>query len=182
LPFSLLLFASAGMGATPFADGLSTTAFPSNTGGGSIEVLESTAPLLFTRKEYRTDSGGIGRYRGGLGQLVEVQNLSDTPIRVTLVGDRERHPALGILGGGPGEVAAVTFEDGKRVSLKSSSTLAAGASVLLAFAGGGGYGSARDRDASAIARDIQQGLISPGAANRDYGTRAGASLQAQPKP
>ena len=60
-PFALLLFASAGLGASARHDGLPTTAFPTNSGSGSIEALESSAPLLITRKEFRADSGG-GRH------------------------------------------------------------------------------------------------------------------------
>jgi N-methylhydantoinase B len=49
-PYSLLLFASAGMGACAHHDGLSTTAFPTNSGSGSIEALEASAPLIFRKK------------------------------------------------------------------------------------------------------------------------------------
>src|SRR4029079_18718176 len=100
--FGLVLFASGGMGASSRVDGLSTTAFPTNSGSGSIEALEIDAPLLFTKKEFRADSGGPGRHRGGLGQEIGIQNMSDTPARLALWGDRERHPAQGMAGGGPG--------------------------------------------------------------------------------
>lgn len=171
-PFALVLFASAGMGATPLADGLPTTAFPSNTGGASVEVLESQAPLLFAKKEYREDSGGAGRHRGGLGQDIEIQNISGCPIKAVLLGDREFHPAMGVRGGKPGAVARVVFEHGPTPSLKSVTPLPAGAKLTLSFAGGGGYGVPQERDHAAIASDIAEGYITYEGAVRDYGVDA----------
>jgi N-methylhydantoinase B len=178
-PFALVLFASAGMGATPHADGLSTTAFPSNTGGASVEVLESEAPLLFTKKEYRADSGGAGRHRGGLGQDIEVQNISKTPIRTVLVGDRERHPAMGVMGGRAGAVAQVVFDHGPRPSLKSVTPLPPGAKVTVSFAGGGGYGPPEQRDCAAIAADLQKGYATDEGVVRDYGVDAATRVTAK---
>jgi N-methylhydantoinase B len=168
-PFGLVLFASAGMGATPHADGLSTTAFPSNTGGASVEVLESEAPLLFSRKEYRPDSGGPGCHRGGLGQDIEVQNISSSAIRTVLVGDREQHPAMGVMGGKAGALARVVFDHGPSPSLKSVTPLPPGAKVTLSFAGGGGYGPPEKRDHEAIAADLTEGYVTYEGAVRDYG-------------
>jgi N-methylhydantoinase B len=171
-PFALLLFASAGMGATSHSDGLSTTAFPSNTGGASVEVLESEAPLLFAKKEYRADSGGAGRHRGGLGQDIEVQNISSSAIKTVLVGDREQHPAMGVMGGKAGAVARVAFDHGPRPSLKSVTPLPPGAKVTLSFAGGGGYGPPEERDYAAIASDLAEGYMTYEGAVRDYGADA----------
>jgi N-methylhydantoinase B len=177
--FALVLFASAGMGATPHADGLSTTAFPSNTGGGSVEVLESDAPLLFTKKEYRADSGGAGRHRGGLGQDIEVQNITNTAIKVVLLGDRERHPAMGVMGGRPGAVAQVIFDHGSKSSLKSVTIMPPGATVTLSFAGGGGYGPPEQRDGAAIAADLAEGYVTTQGVVRDYGADAAVRATAK---
>jgi N-methylhydantoinase B len=176
--FALILFASAGMGATAVADGLATTAFPTNSGSGSLEVLESTAPLLFVKKQFRVDSGGAGRHRGGLGQEIEVQNLAQAPIKVVLLGDRERHPAMGVLGGCPGEVARATFSHGPKPSLKSVTPLPPLASVALSFAGGGGFGLPEQRSHCAIAADLARGLVTFDAAVRDYGEDAARRAQA----
>jgi N-methylhydantoinase B len=168
-PFALILFASAGMGASARNDGLSTTAFPSNSGNGSIEALEAVAPLLFTKKEYRVDSGGAGRHRGGLGQDVQVENIAGRPLRVALLGDRERHPALGVLGGRPGASARAAFDHGVAPTLKSINPMPPGGRLTLSFAGGGGYGPPALRERTAIAGDIDAGLVTPEAAMRDYG-------------
>jgi N-methylhydantoinase B len=168
-PFALILFACAGMGASARNDGLSTTAFPSNSGSGSIEALEAVAPLLFTKKEYRIDSGGAGRQRGGLGQDIQVENISGRPIRVVLVGDRESHPALGVMGGQAGAPARAAFDHGATPTLKSVTAMPAGGRVTLSFAGGGGYGPPTQRERSAITADIDAGFVSTEAAGRDYG-------------
>ncbi|MGP4029369.1 hydantoinase B/oxoprolinase family protein [Actinomadura sp. 3N407] len=152
-PFSLMLFANAGMGASLESDGLSTTAFPTNSGNGGIEALEAASPLRFLRKELRAGSGGRGRRRGGLGQDVEVRNPTGRPVQMVLLGDRERHPALGLAGGGPGAAARVVLDSGERVPLKSISRLAPGASVVISFAGGGGFGPADEREPALVAAD-----------------------------
>jgi N-methylhydantoinase B len=172
--FGLILFASGGMGASSRDDGLSTTAFPTNSGSGSIEALEISAPLLFTRKELRVDSGGPGRRRGGLGQEIEVQNASPTAVRLMLLGDREHNPPLGIMGGLAGGGASAQFDGGATPALKSTSTVPPGAVVRLAFAGGGGYGHPKDREREAIDRDLAEGLITAESAVRDYGLEAQA--------
>ncbi|WP_282083066.1 hydantoinase B/oxoprolinase family protein [Streptomyces tendae] len=145
-PFGLMLFANAGMGASRASDGLSTTAFPTNSGVGGIEALEVSSPLRFVRKELRAGSGGSGRRRGGLGQVIEVHNPTRRPVQMVLLGDREHHPALGLAGGGPGAPARAVLSTGERVSLKSISELAPGASVVISFAGGGGFGDPQERE------------------------------------
>jgi N-methylhydantoinase B len=162
-PFAMMLFASAGMGASASADGLSTTAFPTNSGSGSIEALEASAPLLVTRKEFRAGSGGTGKFRGGLGQDIEVRNTTGWPVRMALLGDREEHPALGVQGGGPGAAASAVLDDGSRVPLKSITVLPPGAGVVVSFPGGGGYGDPAERDPELQARDLRLGYVVGGA-------------------
>ncbi|MFI6854182.1 hydantoinase B/oxoprolinase family protein [Streptomyces sp. NPDC050416] len=160
-PFSLMLFANAGMGASKESDGLSTTAFPTNSGGGSIEVLEAASPLHFLRKELRAGSGGRGRRRGGLGQTIEVRNPTSRPVQMVLLGDRERHPALGLAGGEPGATAQVVLDSGERVPLKSISQLAPGSSVVISFPGGGGFGRPEEREPELLIADETAGYTVP---------------------
>lgn len=158
-PFAQMLFANAGMGASKEKDGLSTTAFPTNSGSGSIEALEAAAPLRFVRKELRAGSGGRGRRRGGLGQDIEVHNPTRHPVQLVLLGDRERHPALGLDGGEPGATAQVVLGTGERVPLKSISQLAPGASVVISFPGGGGFGAPEDREPELVRADELGGYV-----------------------
>ncbi|MER5218134.1 hydantoinase B/oxoprolinase family protein [Streptomyces sp. NPDC002838] len=152
-PFSLMLFANAGMGASKETDGLSTTAFPTNSGSGSIEALEAASPLRFLRKELRAGSGGRGRRRGGLGQDIEVRNPTSRPVQMVLLGDREQHPALGLAGGEPGATAQTVLDSGERVPLKSVSQLPPGSSVVISFAGGGGFGKPEEREPEFLVAD-----------------------------
>jgi N-methylhydantoinase B len=158
--FGQILFASGGMGASAHQDGLSTTAFPTNSGAGSIEAVEATVPLLVTKKEYRQDSGGPGQFRGGLGQECVVQNLAKRPIVMGMLGDRESHPALGLHGGLPGAVAQMLLPDGSAAGLKSQTTLKPGERAVIRFAGGGGFGDPQKRAADAVSADVADGFVS----------------------
>ena len=175
--FSQMLFASAGMGASPLRDGLSTTAFPTNSGAGSVEAMEAITPLVFTKKEYRVDSGGAGRSRGGLGQNISIANITDRPMHLFLLADRADHPAQGILGGGPGAAAVVTTSSGKSLALKSKNVPAPGEAVTLSFPGGGGYGAPAQRLPEAIAKDIELGFVTEEAVRRDYAPGATRRLE-----
>lgn len=168
-PFSQVLFASGGMGATPVKDGLSTTAFPTNVGAGSIEAYESVAPLLVWKKQFLTDSGGAGKYRGGLGQEVEIELRTADAARLSLLSDRHDHPASGMLGGLSGAPSLIVFEDGTKPHPKSRSIVQSGRRVLLHYAGGGGYGDPKTRDRDAVQADIADGYISQAAARQLYG-------------
>lgn len=158
--FGQILFASGGMGASARQDGLSTTAFPTNSGAGSIEALEAAAPLLMIKKAYRQDSGGPGEFRGGLGQECVVQNLALRPVMMGMLGDRESHPALGLHGGRPGATAGVVLPDGSAASLKSQTTLKPGDRAVIRFAGGGGFGDPLRRAVAAIEADVANGFVS----------------------
>jgi len=168
--FSQILFASGGMGACPTKDGLSTTAFPTNAGAGSIEAFESISPLIVWRKEYRVDSGGAGKYRGGLGQECEIENRSDVPLQLSLLSDRWHHPAMGVLGGSPGATSAISFSDGTIPHQKSRTQIAPGMRLNMRFAGGGGYGAPGKRDPDQLEDDIKNGYVSSDAARQDYGS------------
>jgi N-methylhydantoinase B len=167
--FSQILFASGGMGASPHRDGLPTTAFPTNAGAGSIEAFESVAPLVVWKKELRPDSGGPGRFRGGLGQEAEIEVRSPGPLRLSLLSDRREHPASGILGGASGAPAEITISDGTRPHPKSRTMIAPGARLVMRYAGGGGYGDPRERDPAALSQDVCDGYVSPAAARGAYG-------------
>lgn len=167
--FSQVLFASGGMGAAPHRDGLSTTAFPTNVGAGSVEAYESVAPLLVWKKLLRTDSGGPGQFRGGLGQEIEIELRTRVPARLSLLSDRHEHPAEGVLGGMAGAPSVILLDDGSRPHPKSRSTIAPGRRLHLHYAGGGGYGSPSTRARAAVLSDLRDGYISLEAARRDYG-------------
>lgn len=169
--FNQVLFASGGLGASSKMDGYGCTAFPSNTGAGSIEVLESVSPLLVRHKELAQDSGGAGKFRGGLGQDVVLDIQSDSPINISLLSDRHKYPPQGLRGGKPGSKSIVALSDGTRLHPKSRTVLKPGETLHIHFPGGGGFGEPAERDPAAIQRDIDFGYVSKDAAEKLYGVK-----------
>jgi N-methylhydantoinase B len=167
--FSQVLFASGGMGGSASQDGRSCTAFPTNSGAGSIEAFESISPLLVWKKEFRPDSGGAGKFRGGLGQDVEVEVVSPERLRLSLLSDRQKYPPRGLLGGKDGAGVEISFADGTRPHPKSKTMINPGDRLTMRFGGGGGFGNPHERDREAVRKDVENGLVSAAAAARDYG-------------
>ena len=168
--FVTVFFASGGTGARPAQDGLSTTSFPSGIATSPIEIIESTSPLVFRRKEFIPDSGGAGKYRGGLGQRIEVEVRTGEPFVISCLADRLRFPAEGYDGGLPGSLAGFSISgEGAVKTPKLSRRVAAGATITLELPGGGGYHDPADRDPEAILSDLAEGVVTPDGARRDYG-------------
>jgi len=167
-PFSSILFANGGMGARYDKDGLSCTPFPTNSTCGSIEVFETTVPILFWKKEMLTDSGGAGRFRGGIGQEIILEVISRDPIRVSLLTDRHKHPAEGYMGGLQGMPNRIVLNDGQFIHPKSQTTLKPGDRLSIDYAGGGGFGFPEERDPQMVEGDLAEELISHEAAEGVY--------------
>ncbi len=185
--FILFTFFGGGLGGNPEGDGLSHGNAP--IGMATIppaEILEAAYPVCVTRWGLRPDSGGPGRHRGGLGAVYEFELLADAADLVVF-GERARFPAFGILGGGRGAPNRIVYEqdDGEhspdRTAKLSGVVLRKGQRVRIESPGGGGYGPAADRPADAIARDLALGLVSTGAAERDYGVRVAPDGQVERK-
>ena len=147
--FAYIFFSAGGMGAAQDRDGLSATAFPSGIMGVPVEAIETAAPLLMHRRELRVDSGGPGRYRGGLGQVMELEIITGAPANHSCMYDRTGNPAMGLRGGKPGASGEVRLSDGGRPHPKSHYVLQPGQRVVLKLPGGGGFGSPLERDPSA---------------------------------
>lgn len=168
----VLIFNSGGSGARPASDGLSATAFPSGVMTMPVEATEQAGPAIIWRKELRPDSGGAGRYRGGLGQWMEVGAREGYALDFSAMFDRVHHPARGRRGGADGAPTTIAEDDGTPMKGKGRQGVAHGRRVCMGFPGGGGYGNPAGRDRAAVRRDLAHGLISPEAAARDYGLDA----------
>ena len=165
----VLTFNSGGSGARPGLDGMNATAFPSGVMTMPVEATEQVGPVIIWRKELRADSGGDGRYRGGLGQYMEVGAQDGHEFDLQAMFDRVHHPARGRRGGGSGSPTTITQDDGTMMQGKGKQFVGSGRTVRMAFPGGGGYGDPADRDKAAVARDLANGYITAETAASVYG-------------
>jgi len=128
-----------------------------------IEILESEYPCRIRRFELMPDSGGRGRWRGGLSLLREYELLADATVIRRF--DKTRFPPEGLAGGESGARARFRIRLGTPEEHDTPASgryeLKAGERFLLQTAAGGGYGDARERDQSAIERDIAEGYANP---------------------
>ena len=140
--FSTILFFNGGMGAMSRRDGPPASGFPANISNTPVEIAETLAPVLFTAKRLDDGSGGAGAHRGGMGQVVSFTSRWPGRLRVSLLTDRTRIPAKGIMGGEAGRTGHV-LRNGKPVeNPKGVVDLVEGDTLELALPGGGGYGRA----------------------------------------
>jgi N-methylhydantoinase B len=167
--FNIMSFHSGGTGARPGKDGLSATAFPSGVRNVPVEITEAMSPLLIKRKEYRTDSGGPGKSRGGLGQIMEVVTLDDAAFAISANYDRVIYPPRGRNGGGDGKAGTLSLGSGATLKSKGQQTIPKHESVIIEMPGGGGLGDAFDRDPGLVAEDVRLGMVSREAAASAYG-------------
>ena len=160
---------SGGMGARPTKDGLSATAYPSGLYGTQVEIAESTAPVRIRRRELIPDTGGPGRYRGGLGQIIELESSENAPMLLFAGVERTKFPARGRDGGHQGALGRATLRSGPRLAGKGEQTIPAGDLLYWETPGGGGYGKPSERDPGEVERDVRLGLVSREAAETAYG-------------
>jgi N-methylhydantoinase B len=173
-PFGQMLFPNGGMGAGARRDGLDCTGFPTNAGGASVEVTEAVAPLIVWERTFLPDSGGPGIHRGGLGQRVDIEFVSDRPGVLRSQFDRMIFPAQGLFGGHPGGLSQIVL-NGRQLPGKVQEPIQEGDRIVANYAGGGGFGPPRERDPAAVRRDLDDGLITPEAARDVYGLDHGAA-------
>lgn len=143
-------------------DGLQSTT--SNTRNAPAEVIERYYPLRVLRYGLVAGSGGDGEFRGGLG--LQREFAFDADATVSIVSDRHAVRPWGLFGGGPGAPARCvqTRPNGTEVALppKVTRRVKKGSRLLLATAGGGGYGDPARRDLTRRAADERDGLVGGG--------------------
>ena len=163
------LFQVGGTGARATKDGLNTTGFPSGVAGVPAEVFETLAPVIQHRRELRTDSGGAGQQRGGLGQATEVSYRGQGPWSVSAMIDRTKFEAQGLEGGQPGALGEFRKVSDQPLPPKTVIWFTPDDHVQLNPPGGGGYGDPLARDPLRVLDDVINGYVSLEAAARDYG-------------
>ncbi|MCX7558758.1 hydantoinase B/oxoprolinase family protein [Sulfitobacter sp. F26204] len=175
----VLTFNSGGSGARPAHDGLNATAFPSGVMTMPVEATEHAGPVIIWRKELRPDSGGAGKHRGGLGQYMVVGAREGHEFDLQAMFDRVDHPARGRRGGAAGASTTIAQDDGTRMYGKGKQFVPHGRKVMMAFPGGGGYGTPAERPVALVKRDLARGYISAQTAAETYGLSADAIASVQ---
>jgi N-methylhydantoinase B len=178
--FSTVIFHCGGTGARPGKDGLSATSFPSGVRTIPVEATESIAPVVFYRREFREGSGGPGKFRGGLGQSIEIGGAGANPVALLCNFERVKNPARGRDGGAAGAAGAVALRSGRPIRPKGRQTVPARDAIRLSLPGGGGFGDPRGRDPEVVLDDVLDGLITAEEARRDYGVAIDAAGQIDP--
>ena len=177
---SLTIFQRGGPGAMRGADGydaLGFTGTPGSMRSPDIEMFELSTPHLVHYCEYLPDSAGHGEWRGGYGTRCSwtFYGLDEAG---TTIGDdvaaEGAEPARGLFGGGPGGLneLRLRFPDGTTRDWGSKEIIERippGTVCESISGGGGGYGDARRRDPARVLAEVRDGLLSPAAAQRDYG-------------
>jgi N-methylhydantoinase B len=156
MTYATVLFFNGGMGAMKSKDGVNCLSWPSNISSTPVEVAERNGPLFFHHKRLRPGSGGSGRHRGGLGQEILIESLSETPIAAGFITERTRFPAPGLAGGAPGALGAVMI-NGRSVDNRLQHTLVKGDTMMMATPGGGGYGDPAERSRELAEHDQAMG-------------------------
>jgi len=163
-------FFGGGHGGHPEGDGLNHGNAPISTATiPPLEILEAAYPVQFTEWALRPDSGGEGRYRGGLGAVYEIELLEEDATAF-LFGERGKYAPQGVVGGQEGAKNLFFYDSededavgGKKspplVSKVTGISLKKGQRVRLETPGGGGYGSVQDRTKEQYENDLKQGYV-----------------------
>lgn len=163
---------SVGPGATSKQDGGSPLMIISCSGIRTtpVEVIESRYPFQVERWELAPDSGGAGRYRGGLGMDAHYRMLADCYATFTM--ERTKSLPWGLDGGRPGRPNSliVEYPDGSSSNYgkKTRLPLPRGSLVRCLTGGGGGFGPPSERDPRAVESDLREGYVTDGRAQEDY--------------
>ena len=170
-----------GWGGRPYEDGESGTVSvcQGDVRNGSIEGIEMKCPVLVEERSLRRDSGGPGKYRGGLAIDMRVRNFVEG--RWNFERARRRGcPAWGLWGGKPGETGGYYLrragEDGFRSVDGSRKPVEADSEVIVRTGGGGGWGDPLERDPERVRWDVLEEMISMEAAREHYGVVLGDDL------
>jgi N-methylhydantoinase B len=146
----------------------------------TAEINESLYPHVQWSRDYRTDSGGAGQWRGGCGSHYIKEVRVPSKVYTYVVG--QRYPMPGIAGGGPGAPNRLTLRYGSDDPFVVEHTadwvdMAAGDRINFDYGGGGGWGNPLLRPAEAVLDDVLDEYVSVEGAMRDYGVVLTGSLE-----
>jgi len=158
----------------PYQDGPSYVGDGIDLGGltaPNIETNELDSPHITEYHELLTDSGGAGKWRGGLGVRYAIRFYDDKPF-LAIFGDGVRTPPFGLYGGHPGATNRLTINEGRAeeevLPAKGMRQLKEGDTYSIRSSGGGGWGDPIERDPMTVLDDVRNGYVSQEAAEQVY--------------
>jgi N-methylhydantoinase B len=171
-PYLMREVLGGGSGGRPYADGEDTIHVVPESRNLPAEFTESRFPVLVERLGLAADSGGPGRYRGGLGYEKHLRMREDGYFMS--IADRSILSCWGVNGGRAGRPFQVTIDPGGPAereveALADGEFVPAGTLIRIRTTGGGGWGDPLDREPERVARDVRQGKVSRAGAAADYG-------------
>ena len=171
-PYLMREVLGGGSGGRWYADGEDTIHVVPDSRNIPTEFSESRFPLRVERLGLAVDSGGPGRYRGGLGYEKHIRMLRDASFMS--IADRSILACWGVAGGRAGRPFQVTIDPGgpgerEIEALTDAAPVRAGEVIRIRTTGGGGWGDPLDRPYPEVERDLRWGKISIAGAERDYG-------------
>ncbi len=171
-PYVYYELLSGTWGARPDRDGNDGLCNPANVASNiPIEQAESEYPVRINRYGLVKDSGGAGKFRGGLG-LEREWTLLAGETHLAIRSDRRKHLPYGLYGGGEGagSINVLHDRDGeRRLPVMISTTMKEGQVLYHRQAGAGGWGDPLDRAPEAVARDVRNDKVGLQAARGQYG-------------
>jgi N-methylhydantoinase B len=176
---------AGGMGARADKDGVSgVRVYVGNAGSQPVELLEQVYPVMVEEWCLVPDSGGAGRFRGGLASR-RTYRVEYEEATFTVSGERGRSAPQGQFGGKAGARFACTVNaaDGASMSVPAKGgqiVVRRGDRISIQPAGGGGYGDPGRRARAAVLADLADDYITRAAAEADYGVEMGETVLALP--
>jgi N-methylhydantoinase B len=181
-PFLSREVLGGGSGGRYYADGSDAIHIVPDSRNQPAEFTETRFPLLVEQLALRTDSGGAGKRRGGLGYDKHYRALVDC--RTIVTADRVRLGCYGLNGGKSGKPFCVTIDSEGTPrdlgGLVDGEPVKAGEIVRVVTTGGGGWGDPLEREPEWVVRDVIDGKVSPEAAREEYGVVLAAQGSGEP--
>lgn len=171
-PFVHLEFHNdASWGGGPHKDGLDGHPGPmSNLANQPVELLEAEQPIRIDQYSFVPDTGGAGKYRGGLATVRDFRLLAEATLQIR--SDRHNYPPYGLYGGKPGTPASGILNpatENKAMPSKFLMTARPNDVFRMILAGAGGYGNPLERDPERVAEDVREEKLTIDYAQREYG-------------
>ena len=172
--FVLQTIEGGGWGARPWEDGesASVSVCQGDVRNAPIETIELKTPVIVEKRALRENSGGPGKYRGGLGMTTQVRGLVEGRWSTSNNG-RRKLPPWGLWGGKPGapsqNLMRLPGEAEFKIADPVRQPAPAGTTIVVCTAGGGGWGDPFERDPERVRFDVLEGLVSLDSAREDYG-------------